>query len=180
MSPPSNLLLAAVAAISIFASAAASAQRSYDPPGRVARISDMRGEIAYSPGGDGEWYSAHRNRPLVRGDAVWSDRGARAELQAGSTWIRMDQETSVEFLDLSDRLLQIEVAEGTVNVRIRRLHPGQRVEVDTLNLAGVIDRPGNFDRCARMRDQRIERSLSLRCLGDDLVGFSDLDDYGRW
>ena len=227
-----------MAAISIFASAAASAQRFYDPPGRVARISDMRGEIAYSPGGDGEWYSAHRNRPLVRGDAVWSDRGARAELQAGSTWIPMDQETSVELLELSDRLLQIEVAEGTVNVRIRRLCPGQRVEVDTPNLAFVIDRPGNFridvdrdddnttvearqgggmvygvggrfpvrngdtvvfygedlrdyelyafpaldnfDRYARMRDQRIERSLSLRYLGDDLVGFSDLDDYGRW
>ena len=238
MSRPSRFLLAAAAVVALLAAGAASAQRFYDPPGRVARISDMRGYLSYSPAGDGEWYDAHRNRPIVRGDALWSDRGARAELQAGSTWIRIDQETSLEFLELNDRMLQVEVAEGSVNVRVRRLYPGQRVEVDTPNLAFVIDRPGNFrldvdregdnttiearqgggrvygvggrfdvrggdvvvfygedvrdyemyafpgmdsfDRYARQRDQRIDRSLSLRYLGDDLVGYSDLDDYGRW
>jgi hypothetical protein len=236
-SPRFLLAIAAVAAL-LAAGAAQAQQRFYDPPGRVARISDMRGYISYSPAGDGEWYDAHRNRPLVRGDALWSDRGARAELQAGSTWIRIDQETSLEFLQLDDRMVQVQVAEGTVNVRVRRLYPGQRIEIDTPNVAFVIDRPGNFrldvdrdadnttiearqgggrvygvggrfdvrngdvvvfygedvrdyelygfpgmdafDRYARMRDQRIDRSQSLRYLGDDLVGYSDLDDYGRW
>jgi len=240
MSRPSRFLLAAAALVAFFAAGATSAQqqRFYDPPGRVARISDMRGYLSYSPAGDGDWYDAHRNRPLVRGDALWSDRGARAELQAGSTWIRMDQDTSVKFTQIDDRMLQLEVAEGTVNVRVRRLYPGQRVEIDTPNVAFVIDRPGtfrldvdrnsdnttiearqgggrvygvggrfdvrygdvvvfygedvrdyelyafpgqdNFDRYVRQRDQRIERSISSRYLGDDLVGYSDLDDYGRW
>ena len=238
MSRPSKFLLAIVAIASLCFSAATLAQRYVDPPGRVARISDMRGYLSYSPAGDGEWYDAHRNRPLLRGDALWSDRGARAEIQAGGVWLRMDGETSVEFLALDDRMLQVEVAEGTINVRIRRMYPGQRVEIDTPNLALVIDRPGNyridvdrrndnttiearegfataygmrgrfpvrrgdvivfygedlrdyemyafpgqdgFDRYVRMRDQRIDRSLSLRYVGDDLIGFSDLDDYGRW
>src|SRR4249919_508860 len=141
---PNRLLAAAAALGLLLASASASAQRFYDPPGRVARISDMHGDIAYSPAGDGDWYSAPRNRPLVRGDALWADRGARAELQAGSTWIRMDQETSLAFLELSDRMLQLEVTEGTLNVRVRRMAPGQRIEVDTPNLALVLDHPGNF------------------------------------
>src|SRR5690349_23007761 len=113
-SPRFLLAIAAVAAL-LSAGAAHAQQRFYDPPGRVARISDMRGYISYSPGGDGEWYDAHRNRPLVRGDALWSDQGARTEVQAGSTWIRIDQETSLEFMQLDDRMLQVEVAEGSVN-----------------------------------------------------------------
>lgn len=238
MSRPSKFLLALVALAGLCLSAGAAAQRNYDPSGRVARISDMRGSLSYSPSGDGDWYDAHRNRPLLRGDALWSDRGARAEVQAGSVWLRMDGETSVEFLELNDRMLQVEVAEGTINVRVRRMFPGQRVEIDTPNLALVIDRPGNFridvdgdgntttietregiamvygtggrfpvrrgdvivfygqdirdyemyafpsqdnfDRYVRLRDQRIDRSVALRYLGDDLVGFADLDDNGRW
>ena len=44
MSRPSRFLLAAAALVALFATGAASAQqRFYDPPGRVARISDMRG-----------------------------------------------------------------------------------------------------------------------------------------
>src|SRR5688572_3137890 len=144
MSRPSSFMLAIVAIAGFCLSAAASAQRFNDPPGRVARISDLRGSLSYSPAGDGEWYDARRNRPLVRGDALWSDRGARAELQAGSTWLRMDGETSLEFLQLDDRMLQVEVAEGSLNVRVRRMYPGQRVEIDTPNFALVIDRPGSF------------------------------------
>ena len=79
MSRPSRFLLAATAVAAFCLSGIASAQRFYDPPGRVARISDMRGYVSYSPAGDGEWYDAHRNRPLVRGDALWSDRGALAD-----------------------------------------------------------------------------------------------------
>jgi hypothetical protein len=240
MTRPSRFLLAAAAVAALFAAGAASAQsqRYYDPPSRVARISDMQGAISYSPAGDGEWYNAPRNRPLVRGDQLWSDRNSRAEVQAGATWIRMDSETSLELTQLDDHMLQVEVAEGTVNLRVRQLYPGQRVEVDTPNLAFVIDHPGSFrldvdrngdnttiearlgggrvfgvggrfdvrqsdvvvfygedvrdyemyafpgmdsfDRYSRERNQLIADSQSRRYLGDDVVGYSDLDRYGRW
>lgn len=230
--------LASLLLISLGASALASAASFYDPPGRVARVSDSRGDISYSPAGGGEWYEVHRNRPLVRGDVLWSDRNSRAEVQVGSTAMRLDSETSLEFLELSDRLLQVQVSEGTINVRARRLYPGQRIEVDTPNIAFVIDRPGRyrievdpsgqattieapqgggiaygtggrfpvragdvvrfygddvrdyelyampmpdgFDRYCRTRDQRLDMSASLRYLSDDVIGYSDLDDYGRW
>jgi hypothetical protein len=123
---------------------AASAQRFYDPPGRVARISDMRGEVSYSPAGDGEWYAAHRNRPLVRGDALWSDRGARAEL-AGRQHLAAHGRRDQRRVPRAQR----PHAAGAGERRQRQpAHPpplpGQRVEIDTPNLALVLDRRGSY------------------------------------
>ena len=51
----------------------ASAQAAYrDPPGRVARLSDSRGNVSYSPAGEDDWLRSTRNRPLIRGDRLWS------------------------------------------------------------------------------------------------------------
>ncbi|MCJ7814771.1 MAG: FecR family protein, partial [Xanthomonadales bacterium] len=38
----------------------------------------------------------------------------------------------------------------------------------------------DFDRYAQVRDQRWEQSVSLQYVGDDLVGYADLDTYGSW
>ena len=35
------------------------------------------------PGGQGDWGSAQRNRPVTIGDKLWVDKDSRAELQAG-------------------------------------------------------------------------------------------------
>ena len=48
-----------------------------DPPGRVARMSFIRGEVGFQPGGSGEWADAVINRPLVTGDRLSTDRDAR-------------------------------------------------------------------------------------------------------
>ena len=137
------IVLVAVMLASLYAGAAASAN-FYDPPGRVARLSDARGDVVYSPAGEDDWFSVHRNRPLIRGDRLWTDQGARAELQVGSSAIRLNQNTSLEFLELNDRLVQLEVTEGSVNLRVRRLYPGQEIEVATPSLAFVIRRAGSY------------------------------------
>ena len=41
-------------------------------------------------------------------------------------------------------------------------------------------RPDSFDRFAELRNERLERALSLRYVPDDLIGYSDLDEYGSW
>jgi len=38
----------------------------------------------------------------------------------------------------------------------------------------------SFDRYSISRDQRLERSASLRFVNDDLIGYADLDQYGSW
>ena len=139
-----HLVAIATLLLSLCAAVAASAADYYDPPGRVARLSHMQGELSFSPAGENGWYDVHRNRPLVRGDRLWTDRDSRAELQVGSALIRMDEETSVEFLELNDRLVQVEVSEGTINLRVRRLYPGQEFEIATPQLAFVVNRVGDY------------------------------------
>ncbi|MDQ6924177.1 MAG: hypothetical protein M3Z74_08375, partial [Pseudomonadota bacterium] len=55
-----------------------------DPPARVARLANIGGAVSFSPAGEDEWVFAIPNRPLITGDRVWADAGARAELQIGS------------------------------------------------------------------------------------------------
>ncbi|MGB5132119.1 MAG: DUF6600 domain-containing protein [Steroidobacteraceae bacterium] len=209
-----------------------------DPSGRVARLSNSQGYISYSPGGEDDWMDIERNRPLIRGDRLWTDRDARAEFQMGNAAVRLGPDTSFEILNLDDDFAQMRLAQGTVNLRVRRMYPGQVYEIATPALSFTINRAGRyridvdpyddvttivvwegageaygedrgyrlragdtvrfygsdlrdhemyglpradaFDRYCFDRDQRLDRSVSLRYVDDDLVGYSDLDDYGDW
>ena len=74
-----------------------------DPPARVARLGYVNGPVSFSPAGDDDWVQAGLNRPLVTGDRLWADAGARTELQMGSAAIRLRRCTSVTLLNLDDR-----------------------------------------------------------------------------
>jgi len=209
-----------------------------DPPGRVAYLSHVEGPLSYSPAGEDVWLDPSRNRPLVRGDRLWSAARARSELQIGSIALRLADETAIEILELSDHLTQVLLSQGSLSLRVRRLHADENIEIATPSLAFVITRPGRyridvddrdqrtsivvwegagdvygdrsdfplragdavtfysadlrdyrlfalpradaFDRYASERDQRLERSASLRYVDDDVIGYSALDDYGSW
>lgn len=115
-----------------------------DPPARVARVHHVEGSVSLAPVGDEEWTEAPRNRPLTRGDRLWTDRGSRAELQVGSSALRLDGRTRVEILALDDRSTQLSVTQGTVYVRVRSLPEGENFEVDTPNLAWRAAWPGDY------------------------------------
>jgi len=141
---PSRLLsLMSVLLFSLFTASAAGAAYA-DPPERVAHLSDTQGEVSYSPAGEDEWFGVVRNRPLIRGDRLWTDRDARAEFQVGSAAVRLGSDTSVEILDLSDQIAQIKMTQGTLNLRVRRMHPGQIFEVATPTLAFTINSAGRY------------------------------------
>jgi hypothetical protein len=227
----------ALAALALTAAPAAFAAYA-DPSSRVARLSHVQGDVSYSPAGENRWYGVIRNRPLIRGDRLWTDRNSLAEVQVGSAAIRLGPQTSFEILDLHDGIGQFLVTQGTLSFTVRRLYPGQVYEVATPNLAVVIDRAGRyridvdprydeativiwegeataygdygsfamyrgeavrfygsdlrdyqlfrlpradrFDRYGLDRDRLLARSGSLRYVGDDLLGYDDLDRYGDW
>jgi hypothetical protein len=110
----------------------------------VARLSFSDGSVSFQPGGEGDWVQAVANRPLTTGDNLWADKDSRAELQTGSTSIRMDSETSVTFLDLDDRTTQIKLSQGSIIVRVRHLDDEDQFEIDTPNLAFQIQRTGDY------------------------------------
>ena len=209
-----------------------------DPPTRVARLGYISGEVSFSPAGENEWVHGAINRPLTAGDRLWVAPGARAELQIGVAAVRMSGSTSVTLLNLDDRVTQIELAQGELNIRVRRLGSNQAFEIDTPNLAFSLRRPGDyrievdpaddvttvlvrdgqaevysegaaytigsrqsysyygtglrdyeyidrprvdeFDRWSIDRDRRAERSVSLRYVSPDVIGYEDLDANGTW
>jgi hypothetical protein len=117
---------------------------SADPPSRVARLGYLDGAVSFSPAGENDWVRANISRPLTTGDRLWTDRDARAEIQVGGAMTRMHAETGVSVLNLDDQITQLQLTQGTLNVRVRRLDPDQVFEVDTPNLAFTLRRPGAY------------------------------------
>jgi hypothetical protein len=115
-----------------------------DPPSRVARLGYATGPVSFSPAGENDWFDATINRPLTSGDRFWTDERARAEFQSGGAVIRMDAVTGVSILNLDDRITQLQLTQGALNIRVRRLDPGEVLEVDTPNLAFTLRQPGEF------------------------------------
>ena len=141
MHPLRHQAFAFVAGVAILAF---SGWASADPPSRVARLGYMTGAVSFSPAGENDWVQATINRPLTTGDRLWSDARARAEIQVGGAMIRMNANTGVSVLNLDDRIAQLQLTQGTLNVRVRRLEPNQVFEVDTPNLAFTLRRPGEY------------------------------------
>jgi len=216
------------------------AQDNYqDPPTRAGRIGFVQGSVSFQPGGEGDWLDAVPNRPLTTGDNLWVDRDSRAEVQIGSTSIRLGPETSLTFLDLGNDVTQLRLSTGSLYFRVRRFDRDDRFEVDSPNLAfnveqagefrldvnqngdqtvatvwrgrseitggagdsyrlqagqqgaftgvdqlsydvGEIGEPDDFGRWALSRDQREDRVRSRQYVSEEMTGYEDLDDYGRW
>jgi hypothetical protein len=115
-----------------------------DPPSRVARLSHTDGSVSFNPAGTDDWVAAIINRPMTTGDKLWSDDGSRAELHIGSASLRIGGMTGFSFLNLTDEVTQVQLTEGTLRVRVKRLDENENFEIDTPNLAFSILRPGTY------------------------------------
>jgi hypothetical protein len=133
-----------IAGLATWSSRQAAATEEGDPPSRAARLSFLKGQVSFQPAGESEWAEAIANRPLTVGDRLWTDTGARAELSTGSVTIRLGASTDLTFLNLDDRILQMQLTQGTVLVRVQRLRGDELVEVDTPNQAFSILRTGSY------------------------------------
>ena len=136
--------LSALAVLSLLVPGAAHADDG-DPPGRVARLSYLQGSVSLEPAGAPDWISAELNRPVTTSDRLWSDTpGSRAELDIGGAVIRVGSETGFSFLNLDDNVAQMQVTAGTVSVTVRELLESQTYEIDTPNVAVLLDQAGQY------------------------------------
>src|SRR5439155_426059 len=117
-------MLLCFAGLLSFAAPKARADEEKDPPTRVARISYVDGSVSLQPGGQGDWGSAAKNRPMTIGDKIWVDKDSRAELQAGVASIHLGSMTALSFLNLDQGITQMRLAEGSVNFRVSELRYG--------------------------------------------------------
>src|SRR5579872_1637075 len=100
-------------------------QQQQDPPGRVARVQYMSGQVSMQPGGVNDWIAASMNRPLTSADRVWTDKNSKAELNVGDGFLRMNSETSVTLTNVTDNNVQIELDQGTLEVSVKHLEKGE-------------------------------------------------------
>jgi len=115
-----------------------------DPPDRAARLSYLEGDVSLQPAGEEAWAPAVLNRPLTTGDELWTESGARAEIQVGPATVRLDGSTGFSFLNVDDDTIQMRMAEGVINVRVRSLAENDHIEIDTPNVALSLLRPGSY------------------------------------
>ncbi|MBI3285254.1 MAG: hypothetical protein HYZ65_10465 [Burkholderiales bacterium] len=135
------LLRAAGIALCLIANAA-SAQDA--PPGRVGRLSYAQGSPDFLPAGSEQWLNLDFNRPLTAGDNVWVPRNGKAEIHIGALAVRLNEKSSLSFLNLSDDTVQLKLTQGTMALRVRDLPGKETVEVDTPNLAFSLQEPGEY------------------------------------
>ena len=138
--PFKRIALAGLGAVLMSASAGALA----DPPARVARLAYVSGAVSFAPAGDNVWENAALNRPLIPGDRLWVEPGARDEIQLNGAALRMAGGTLVTLLDNDDRATQLQLSQGRLNVHVRRMRPNDVFEIDTPNLALSIREPGDY------------------------------------
>jgi hypothetical protein len=102
-----------------------------DPEHGVARLSLLSGDVAVRRGDSGEEIAAELNAPLVTRDHVFTDRGARAEIQLDwANIVRLGPDSEVRMARLADRDFRIEFAAGTMTFRVLRDSSAQ-VEIST-------------------------------------------------
>ena len=102
-----------------------------DPPARVGRLSVIQGEVTVHDTRTGESEAATLNWPVTSDTAITTARGARAEVRIGSTAVRLDGTTELEFVKLDDQTSLLRLREGTVNVRVRDRETAARFTLET-------------------------------------------------
>ncbi len=115
-----------------------------NPPTRAGRLSFVRGNVSFQAEGQDQWGQASLNATLTTGDRLYTDQGARAEVEAGALTFRMSDATDVTITDLTDQLMQLGLGQGTLEVTIVELPAGNSVEVDTPNGALTLQQAGSY------------------------------------
>lgn len=115
-----------------------------DPPGRVARLAEVNGQVwLYSPDA-GEWVAARRNLPLTSGDRVATEPGARVELQIGSSTVRVDSASELEIVHLDDERVALDLHDGSAFARVRDPTGAGRFELTTDAGRFIVQRTGTY------------------------------------
>ena len=119
-----------------------------DPPGRVARISVLQGEVSLEPAGANGFSQAELNYPLTIGDRVYVDLQALSELETAGLAVRMSNGADLTLSNLTDAVAQFGLAQGSIRVSSREIPAPDGssgvIEIDTPNGTVWVRAPGDI------------------------------------
>ena len=117
---------------------------SQDPPGRVARLSELAGDVSFQAPGSDQWTAATQNYAVSNGDRLYVAPQSHAELDFGQGVARVGDQGDVTVTNLSDHFAQLGIANGTMDASVYRWIPGDSIELDTPNGALVPQAVGTY------------------------------------
>jgi len=115
-----------------------------DPPGRVGRIAALYGSVLRFDADAGRWVAAERNRPLLGGDRLSTADDGRAELQAGSSTLRLGTGSELEVLRLDDERMVFQLHSGTLALRLRANEVAGETQIVTAEATLLPQRAGYY------------------------------------
>lgn len=172
-----------------------------EPPGRVGRVSLVRGKVEIGGAIGSESNAALVNWPVTTSNLVTTAPGARTEIRIGSTSIRLDGDSSLEFTELDDDSLRLRLHFGSASIRVmnsevvpefelrtaqatvRLTQPGRlRVDADhqpDISLVSVLDGEAQVDGAGASLTVRAGRSAEVR--DDDVRTLqAQRDEFDDW
>jgi hypothetical protein len=117
----------------------------------AARIQRVDGDVAFSdsvanPDADADWTRAVPNQPFSVGDRIYTRDNARTSLAfSGRNFARLDPNTSLDVVSLSDRRTQLALRDGSAMFDVGYLAPDEVFEVGTPYGAVNFDQPGLYN-----------------------------------
>jgi hypothetical protein len=120
------------------------ARAQENPPGRVARISYLKGNVSFLPAGQDQWSQATPNFVVTSGDRLFTDYGAKAELEGGLYAVRLSETTDLSITDLTDAIVQLGLGRGVQRVSVYQLPQGNSFEIDTPNGPLTVSQAGRY------------------------------------
>src|ERR1035437_4736435 len=83
-----------------------------DPAARIGRIALLSGTVNLHNPDTGESFPAPLNQPLTSGDILTAEANSRAEIQIGSTTVRLDADSELVFEQIDDERVHLILNSG--------------------------------------------------------------------
>ncbi|MEY4730096.1 MAG: hypothetical protein RL020_1254 [Pseudomonadota bacterium] len=128
--------------LTAFTSVAAAAEY-VDPPSRAGRVSLIEGSVMFYEAQSG-WRDAAINYPVTSQNSFATRGRSRVEVRVGSTALRIADDSQLDLLGVTDNMIDARLAQGSLNLRVRNLEPGDYVRVATPHTQAIIRSAGRY------------------------------------
>ena len=127
----------------LFTAGAASSALA-DPPARVGRLSLIDGDVTFHDTATRESSPATLNWPVTGGAAISTAPGAHAEVRIGSTAVRLDGATALEFTQVDDQAIRLRLDYGAATLRVRSREVAGEVALETQDARVSLSDAGRY------------------------------------
>jgi hypothetical protein len=115
-----------------------------DPPTRAGRLSSVEGAVSWLAPGSAAWARPAVNSSVTTGYRLYAGRSARAELDLGTTAVRVARDADVVVTNLAGDFVQLGLRAGTLEARLYQYAKDDSLEIDTPNGALVPAEGGTY------------------------------------